>query len=183
MAVNYENSKTIQKIYGALLAQIGKKPIRKIKIVDLVKQAGIGRSTFYKYYKDVDEVYSELKKLYLTPFEKIAEAFDPKDDSLDDYFEKVCSILEFQREEYNILLNSKYNFSFYNSFNKIFVSAYGKKWSKKKDSYLYKVFASAHMELLCLWVKENRDFYSLEFFETYKEWNDVIISTYYDENG
>lgn len=52
--------KTKQAVHAALLSLLQQKPLEQIKITELCKQAQINRGTFYTYYAQVGDIFTEL---------------------------------------------------------------------------------------------------------------------------
>lgn len=63
---------TRKAIAEAFIQIAEKKEINKITTVELCREAGINRNTFYSHYYSVDEVFNELKALF---FEEIDQNF------------------------------------------------------------------------------------------------------------
>lgn len=53
-------TKTIRAIKQAFMNQICTKPINKITVVDLTKEAEINKGTFYLHYSDIYQLYDEM---------------------------------------------------------------------------------------------------------------------------
>ena len=47
--------KTKNKLYKAFISLIDKERIKDITVLELCKEAKVNRTTFYKYYLDVDD--------------------------------------------------------------------------------------------------------------------------------
>ena len=56
---NRQVQRTRSWIFGALMLLLDEKPYNKIGISDITKKAGIARQTFYRNYKDKDDIVSE----------------------------------------------------------------------------------------------------------------------------
>ena len=54
--------KTKKKLTSTLLALLEQKPVRDITVLELCKIANVNRTTFYKYYKDVDDFIFTLEE-------------------------------------------------------------------------------------------------------------------------
>ena len=58
---SYENLTAAEKIQGALVECLKEKiKLDELTIAELSKRAGVGKSTFYRHYKDIYDVYEQL---------------------------------------------------------------------------------------------------------------------------
>lgn len=68
--------KTKESLHTALLALLEEKPLEKITIAELCRQAKVNRGTFYLHYQDVEELFAhyfkeitqDLKTAYYEPY-------------------------------------------------------------------------------------------------------------------
>lgn len=61
-----KNSKhTIEKMHQAMIVLLNKKTFEKISVIDITKQAGINRTTFYLFYSSKEELLSEMYSTFL----------------------------------------------------------------------------------------------------------------------
>ena len=63
-----EENKTRKWIIDALFALLKRRDYRDITINQIVNQAGLGRRTFYRYFKSKDEVMEYTTKLLMNDF-------------------------------------------------------------------------------------------------------------------
>lgn len=76
--------KTKKAIKKAFLEQLAKKPLNKITVAELSRDADLGRGTFYLHYNDVydlfeqteNDTFSELIKIYEENINNLAEFID-----------------------------------------------------------------------------------------------------------
>ena len=61
---------TKKKLTNTLLVLIAKKRINDITVLELCKEANINRTTFYKYYKDIEDLIFKIEESLLTDLEK-----------------------------------------------------------------------------------------------------------------
>ena len=52
-------------IKEALLELLNKKKLDEITVVDVCRKADVNRGTFYKYYRDVPNLYSEMEDEFI----------------------------------------------------------------------------------------------------------------------
>jgi AcrR family transcriptional regulator len=62
------------KLRRALLKLMETRPLNRITVKGLCEQAAVDRTTFYKYYKSVDELYQHIKSEALEEYRKIVSA-------------------------------------------------------------------------------------------------------------
>ena len=68
--------KTKESLHTALLALLDEKPLEKISIAELCRQAKVNRGTFYLHYQDVEELFAhyfdeitqDLRRAYYEPY-------------------------------------------------------------------------------------------------------------------
>ena len=72
---------TQKAIMEAFLDLLGKKPLDKITVKDIIETCGITRNTFYYHYRDI---YDLLEKIFIYEHEKRLQAL--KDDSWQEVF-------------------------------------------------------------------------------------------------
>ena len=71
-----------QKIAQALLKEFSTYPLAKAQVARIVKDAGIARGAFYKYFEDLKDAYGYLyslamKEVHMGPPTRLKE-FDPE---------------------------------------------------------------------------------------------------------
>ena len=70
-------TKTRRLIKSAFLELVQAKPVQKITVTELAKQAEISKGTFYLHYLDIYDLYNQMVKETAA---KIANSFDPYPD-------------------------------------------------------------------------------------------------------
>jgi AcrR family transcriptional regulator len=61
------------KLRKSLLGLMINRPIGRITVQELCADAHVNRTTFYKYYKNVDDLLAEIKRSIMDEFTKVAE--------------------------------------------------------------------------------------------------------------
>lgn len=82
-----------EAIYGAFLLLLKEKPLDKITVSDIIKKAGIVRSTFYNHYENVPALVAAMEDKTIRDIFSLMEAFHPEND-LDicrTFFLTVCN--------------------------------------------------------------------------------------------
>ena len=65
---------TKEAIRQALLRQIERKDISRVKVADLVSDAHVSKATFYRYYKDTYDLLADCFTVYLEVKDEIDKA-------------------------------------------------------------------------------------------------------------
>ncbi len=85
---------SIRAMQNSLLELLEEKSLDAVSITELCARADINRGTFYKYYRDVYELYEEIEDGFVEDLRKLfAEACDQEEN----FFLKVTSILQNNR--------------------------------------------------------------------------------------
>ncbi len=93
-----ENTKLSKSyIIDALFYLMDKKDFNEITVSEIVKKAGVGRATFYRYYKSREEIVQEY---FLMETKKFVESMSGDPRNVDEYYEMVFAIfLHLKREK------------------------------------------------------------------------------------
>ena len=80
-----------QKIAQALLKEFSTYPLAKAQVARIVKDAGIARGAFYKYFGDLKDAYGYLyslamKEVHMGPPTRLNQAFIGEDEKQKDAF-------------------------------------------------------------------------------------------------
>lgn len=82
-----------EAIYDAFFLLLKEKELDKITVSDVIKRAGIVRSTFYKHYENIPALVTAIEDKTIQDIFSIMESFHPKND-LDmcrSYFLTICN--------------------------------------------------------------------------------------------
>lgn len=96
--------KTKKKLTSTLLNLIEEKNIKKITVLELCEKANINRTTFYKYYSDVDDLVNKIEESLLLDLEN--NITDIKRNYLISYINKTIETIKAHKEIYTKLLSS-----------------------------------------------------------------------------
>jgi len=94
---------TKKKLTNTLLLLLKEKKIQDITVLELCKKAKINRTTFYKYYKDIDDLVYKIEESLLTDLEKYIT--DIKRNYLISYTSKIIETIANHKEIYARLLS------------------------------------------------------------------------------
>ena len=96
-------SQVIKEAFAELLSE--KKELNKVKVIDLVKQANITRSSFYTHYESIYDVAREIQEETLEILTKNTENITSLEDAYR-YFDELMVYLKNNEEFYSQLLSS-----------------------------------------------------------------------------
>lgn len=90
--------KTKQALNQALFTLLDQKPFQQITITDIVTEADVNRGTFYKHYRDkeelldsiIEEILTDLKSAYQDPYLHSTHFFYTDAYPLDDQNIRPC---------------------------------------------------------------------------------------------
>lgn len=117
--LNSSSKKTrnlIKKTFAELMNE--KKELSKITVTELVKRAGITRSTFYTHYDDIYEVVNDyqLETIeLLVSDDKVLNSIE----DIYDYFNEIFECLNKNEEIYKMLLSSNATLTFLEELKKL----------------------------------------------------------------
>lgn len=101
---------TKKKLTNTLLVLLKDKKIKDITVLELCKKAHINRTTFYKYYKDVDDLILKIEESLLTDLEKYI--VDIKRNYLISFTSKIIETVAEHKEIYARLLSENGDHTF-----------------------------------------------------------------------
>ena len=102
--------RTKKKLTNTLLTTLKTKKVRDITVLDLCKDANINRTTFYKYYKDIDDLLFKIEETLINELEK--NIVDIKRNYLLTYTTIIIETINDHKEIYTRLIsdNGDHNF-------------------------------------------------------------------------
>ena len=102
--------RTKKKLTNTLLTTLKSKKVKDITVLDLCKDANINRTTFYKYYKDIDDLLYKIEESLIAELEKNIN--DIKRNYLLSYTTIIIETINNHKEIYTRLIseNGDHNF-------------------------------------------------------------------------
>ncbi len=94
----------------ALLALLQEKPAEKISVSELVKQADVGRGTFYLHYKDIADMIDHLNQICLNKLIPLLDTYSEEPD-IEPFLLDLFKICEQEKDLLRLLpknMNSKF---------------------------------------------------------------------------
>lgn len=96
--------RTNTKLRYSLLTLLKKNNLKKITVLELCKEAKINRTTFYKYYTDVDDYVSKVEETLLEELKEEVENINRN--YLISYIGKIVERIKKEKELYPVLLGT-----------------------------------------------------------------------------
>lgn len=94
-------------IRQALFGLMEKKPLEKITVTEICAWADINRGTFYKYYTDVKDLFSQLENEY---FNELATTLDPNNNDLLNFrYDAILNTIKENKDLTQIILMNSEN--------------------------------------------------------------------------
>lgn len=101
---------TKKKLTNTLLLLINEKKIKDITVLELCQKAKINRTTFYKYYTDIDDLVLKIEESLITDLEKNIN--DIKRNYLISFTSKIIETISEHKEIYTRLLSENGDHTF-----------------------------------------------------------------------
>lgn len=101
---------TKKKLTDTLLELLKSKKIKNITVLELCKEANINRTTFYKYYKDIDDLVLQIEESLLNELKEYIT--DIKRNYLISYTSKIIETVSEHRDIYARLLSENGDHTF-----------------------------------------------------------------------
>ena len=173
--LNSSSKKTrnlIKKTFAELMNE--KKELNKITVTELVKRAGITRSTFYTHYDDIYEVVND----YQLETIELLVSDDKVLNSIQDiysYFDEIFECLNKNEEIYKMLLSSNGSLVFLEQLKKLAGEKiyYAMKKIIKNNKYLQldiTFYMDGVISELIKYFRDQSDYSSEELLENSKKW-------------
>lgn len=100
---------SIQVIRDALFELLEQKPLEEITVVEICKLADVNRGTFYKYYRDVPDLYDKTEDALVKEFHALLPNTQNKDFQAQFFFRDILHILAENHEFIYIAKNKPFS--------------------------------------------------------------------------
>lgn len=100
---------SMQVIRQALFELLETKSLDEITVVDICTKADVNRGTFYKYYRDVPDLYDKTEDSLVEEIYTLMQEFHSKDFQDRFFFKEILSILTSNREFTYIAKNKTFS--------------------------------------------------------------------------
>ena len=151
---------TKKKLNNALLVLIREKKLKDITVLELCKQAQINRTTFYKYYKDVDDLVLKIEESLIQDLEK--NIIDIKRNYLISFTSKIIDTIANHTEIYGRLLSDNGDHTFLRRILSLVYNESISEWEKllKKATRadlekIYSFIVDGTIGIIEEWIKNN----------------------------
>ena len=151
---------TKKKLTSALLKLLEKKNINDITVLELCKDANINRTTFYKYYKDIDDLVSKIEESLIEDLKQYIN--DIKRNYLISFTSKIIEAISKEKEIYTKLLNDNGDHTFLRRILNLVHKQSIEEWQKllKKASpkdidNIYNFIVDGTIGLIEAWIRNN----------------------------
>ena len=146
-------------IKEALLELLNEKSLNEITVVDVCRMADVNRGTFYKYYRDVLDLYSEIEDGFINKIHTLfVESTDTESTNFD--FEKLLNIFVNDSDFVYIAKNDPYSRSIVQKLLKDYIpylhriiEAQSKDTSKVKEEFLTQYILGGCSKTISWWVE------------------------------
>lgn len=151
---------TKKKLTNTLLALIKEKKLKDITVLELCKEANINRTTFYKYYKDVDDLVLKIEESLLLDLEK--HISDIKRNYLISFTGKIIETIASHKEIYTKLLSDNGDHTFLNRILSLVYEPSIAEWTKllrkasKEDiEKIYSFIVDGTIGIVTEWIRND----------------------------
>lgn len=183
LKTNYEDSKNIiqsskinkpvfderyiiadEAIFDAFLLILKEKELDKISVSDVIKKAGIVRSTFYNHYENIPALVSAIEDKTIHDIFEIMESFHPKNDTeiCKSYFITICDyaknnpfLAEILKSPQGSIFLEKAMSMFHHYVKNIMKIATPSEHSKEEFSYMVAMCIGSTLGVLHKWSSED----------------------------
>ncbi len=152
--------KTKKKLNNTILVLIKDKKIKDITVLELCQEANINRTTFYKYYKDVDDLVLKIEETLITDLTKYIQ--DIKRNYLISFTSKIIETIASYKEIYTRLLGENGDHTFLRRILSLVYEQSITEWKKllKKASHndlekIYSFIVDGTIGIIEEWIKSD----------------------------
>lgn len=153
-----------EAIYDAFLLVLKEKEIDKITVSDIIKRAGIVRSTFYNHYENIPALITAIEDKTIQDIFTLMETFHPKNDRdiCKSYFLTICDYTMTNPFLANLLRSprgdaffEKIMTMFHRYVKQVTQNTIPAEHSKDEFSYMIACTIGSTLGVLHKWTKEN----------------------------
>ena len=167
--------KAEERIKKTFLSLLEEKGFQSVSVTDIIKQAGINRTTFYAHYKDKYELVEQLElELWKPLFTMLEEKLNPPGDLLNNMQGWLLHIANYYYEHRNLLLlyaGDRGDPNYWNFFSRKIQELLNQTTVKSQLAvpleYMMAFLMGASSSVLMIWVKRG-------FRETPEEFSKII---------
>lgn len=153
-----------EAIYDAFFLVLQEKELDKITVSDIIKKAGIVRSTFYNHYENIPALVTAVEDKTIQDIFSLMETFHPKNDRdiCKSYFLSICNYTMTNPFLTNLLRSPRGNTffektitMFHRYVTKVMENKTPSRHSKEEFSYMIACTIGSTIGVLHKWTREN----------------------------
>lgn len=153
-----------EAIYDAFFLLLKEKDLDKITVADVIKRAGVVRSTFYNHYENIPALITAIEDKTIQDIFSLMESFHPKNDEdmCKSYFLTICNYTQTNPFLANLLRSPRGDAFFEKSITmfhryvaKVMQNTAPSRHSKEEVSYMIACTIGSTIGVLHKWTREN----------------------------
>lgn len=153
-----------EAIYDAFFLLLKEKDLDKITVSDVIKKAGVVRSTFYNHYENIPALITAIEDKTIQDIFSLMESFHPKNDEdmCKSYFLTICNYTQTNPFLANLLRSPRGDAFFEKSMtmfhryvSKVIQNTTPSHHSKEEFSYMIACTIGSTIGVLHKWTREN----------------------------
>lgn len=153
-----------EAIYDAFFLLLKEKDLDKITVSDVIKRAGVVRSTFYNHYENIPALITAIEDKTIQDIFSLMESFHPKNDEdmCKSYFLTICNYTQTNPFLANLLRSPRGDAFFEKSITmfhryvtKVMQDTAPSRHSKDEVSYMIACTIGSTIGVLHKWTREN----------------------------
>lgn len=153
-----------EAIYDAFFLLLKEKDLDKITVSDVIKKAGVVRSTFYNHYENIPALITAIEDKTIQDIFSLMESFHPKNDEdmCKSYFLTICNYTQTNPFLANLLRSPRGDAFFEKSITmfhryvaKVMQDTAPSRHSKEEVSYMIACTIGSTIGVLHKWTREN----------------------------
>lgn len=151
---------TKKKLTNALLIILKTKRIKDITVLELCKEAHINRTTFYKYYKDIDDLLNKIEESLLSDLEQYI--INIKRNYLISFTSQIIETIKDRKEIYTKLLGKNGDHTFLRKILSLVYKESIQEWqhllkkaSKEDLEKIYNFIVDGSIGIIQNWINTN----------------------------
>ena len=156
---------TKEMLNQSLIELLETKPISRVTVTELCRNADINRSTYYTHFTDP---YNQLQTLKQDFSDKLNDIIsDSKDPTSFPTILKVCEFIKANKKTFLVLNN---NIGYLNTFEMLYSeelvysiwNKQGNRYSEQEQKYVFAHSSAGTISVLCKWLREDENVISSE---------------------
>lgn len=126
--------KTKATLTSTLIRLLQSQSLQNITVLDLVKEAGVNKATFYLHFKDINGLYASIEDSFIESLDTLVPV--QVTDSYSEVFRELTSYIDLNKDTARALLSLGYN-DFHTRLNDFLVKRYFSIWQAETGQTLF----------------------------------------------